>query len=111
VLTQLTRRVFGLGVSIFATLGFLAVPLGDKTGFQHAKSIAMSSEAQRFRRELWQAAMALKQRLLTEARVSERDANSERAPELLRRSPLPEAGLRQSQSLLRNEPAICGPAP
>jgi hypothetical protein len=110
VLTQLTRRVFGLGVSIFATLGFLAVPLGEKTGFQHAKSIAMSTEAQRFGRDLWRAATVLKQRLLTEARVSERDASSEKAPELLRRSPFPE-GFRQSQTFLRNEPAVCGPAP
>ena len=66
MIAQLTRRFLGLGVSIFATLGFLAVPLGNKTGYQHAKAIVLSTEAQRFASELGQAAGQLKGYLLSE---------------------------------------------
>jgi hypothetical protein len=68
VLTQLTRRIVGLGVSIFATLGFLSVPLGERTGFQHAKAIVLSDEASHFGRALRRAIAELERQLQAELR-------------------------------------------
>jgi hypothetical protein len=48
VLSLLTKRFFALGVSIFALLGFFGVPLGEHTGFQHARAIASSPQAEQF---------------------------------------------------------------
>jgi len=66
VLTQLTRRTVGLIVGIFAALGFLAVPLGERTGFQHTRAIFTSREALNFARELRHASDDLKKRILGE---------------------------------------------
>jgi hypothetical protein len=66
VLTQLTRRTVGLVVGIFAALGFLAVPLGERTGFQHSRAILTSREARDFVRELEHAKDDLKKRVLGE---------------------------------------------
>lgn len=66
MLTQLTRRAVGLAVGIFAALGFLAVPLGQRTGFQHARAIFTSHEALDFAREMRRASDDLKRRILGE---------------------------------------------
>ena len=68
MLTQLTRRILGLGVCMFAMLGFLAVPLGERTGFQHAKAIVLSDEAGHFGRALSRAIIELQQHLRVELR-------------------------------------------
>jgi hypothetical protein len=44
----------------------MAVPLGDKTGFQHAKAIVLSHEMRRFGQELTSTAAQLRDRTLNE---------------------------------------------
>jgi hypothetical protein len=63
VLTLLTRRVVGLIVSTFAVLGFLAVPLGDRTGFQHTRAIFTSREAKSFAEQMARAARDARQKV------------------------------------------------
>lgn len=79
MLTQLTRRAVGIAVGIFAALGFLAVPLGERTGFQHARAIFTSSEARDFARELERATQELKARILGEV-TSKEDRPGTAAP-------------------------------
>jgi hypothetical protein len=52
VLSLVTKRFFALGVTVFALLGFFGVPLGDHTGFQHARAIAGSPQAEQFYSDL-----------------------------------------------------------
>lgn len=59
MLAQLTRRIVAFVVSVFAMLGFLAVPLGEKTGFQHVRAIVSSEEAGHFGRALRNAVAEL----------------------------------------------------
>lgn len=40
------RRVATILVLCFATLGFLAVPVGEKTGYEHAASFLATDEVQ-----------------------------------------------------------------
>lgn len=40
------KRLFFLATFAFATMGFLAVPLADKTGFEHVRDFVQSDEAQ-----------------------------------------------------------------
>ncbi len=42
------RRLFGLVVSVFALLGFMAVPIGDRTGYEHLKAILATPQAAQF---------------------------------------------------------------
>jgi hypothetical protein len=78
VLTLLTRLTVGLIVGIFAALGFLAVPLGERTGFQHTRAIFTSSEARDFARELKNASDDLKKRILGEVASESSRADREK---------------------------------
>lgn len=42
------RRVATIFVLCFAALGFLAVPVGEKTGYEHAASLLATDEVQNF---------------------------------------------------------------
>jgi len=46
VLFRLGRRVISLATGFFALLGFVAVPIGDRTGFEHVKTALGTSEGQ-----------------------------------------------------------------
>jgi hypothetical protein len=45
VLIAASRRIVTLVVLSFAKLGFLAVPIGDRTGYQHARDLLRTKEA------------------------------------------------------------------
>jgi hypothetical protein len=47
VLLRLGRRVIYSGVAFFALLGFVSVPLGQKTGWAHIQAIAATPAATR----------------------------------------------------------------
>jgi hypothetical protein len=51
-------------VGLFALLGFVYVPLGHKTGFEHLKAIARTGAAQEAARDLAEAAIWARARLL-----------------------------------------------
>jgi len=63
VLIRLGRRAISLGTSFFALLGFVAVPLGDKTAYQHVASAISTPEGKRATAALGDAYEATKQRL------------------------------------------------
>jgi hypothetical protein len=47
VLFRLGRRLFGLTAAFFAILGFVAVPVGDRTGLEHVREFIQSETGQR----------------------------------------------------------------
>jgi hypothetical protein len=51
-------------VGLFALLGFVCVPLGHKTGFEHVKAIARTSAAREAAGELAQAVLWARTRVL-----------------------------------------------
>ena len=57
--SALGRRAVQLGVGFFALLGFVAVPLGKRTGYEHAKAIAAAAPVVDAARELVEAASRL----------------------------------------------------
>ncbi len=63
MLKRLARRLAESFVLGFAALGFFYVPLGERTGFEHAQAIAKSPEVQEFAVELVEAVQALRARL------------------------------------------------
>jgi hypothetical protein len=60
------RRLVSLVVLSFALLGFLAVPIGDKTGYEHARTLLATQEAARLGATLSSLASQLKETLLGE---------------------------------------------
>jgi hypothetical protein len=58
------RRAFEAVVATFALLGFFFVPLGRHTGFEHARAVFSTPAAGQALRELGQAALGLRDRLL-----------------------------------------------
>ena len=50
---MLSRRVVEGVFLLFALLGFVFVPLGKKTGFEHAVAVARTGAASEAIRELW----------------------------------------------------------
>jgi hypothetical protein len=60
----LGRRLLEGGVGLFALLGFLYVPLGHHTGFEHVRAIFSTPAASAAFAELTQAALDLRQRAL-----------------------------------------------
>jgi hypothetical protein len=64
-LGNLGRRCFESVVGLFAILGFLYVPLGDRTGFEHAKAVLATPAAYAALEDLTRTAMALRARALT----------------------------------------------
>ena len=72
------RRAFEMLVGLFALLGFVYVPLGQKTGFEHLKAIAATAPARQAAAELLQAALWARARLLGE--LTGDGASAEPAP-------------------------------
>lgn len=71
-LTHLGRRCVESVVGLFAVLGFIYVPLGRHTGFEHAKAVLSTPAASAAIDDLTQTALGLRQRALDfiTARVS-----------------------------------------
>lgn len=57
------RLVEGI-VSLFALLGFLYVPLGQRTGFEHARAVLSTPAASAAIEDLTSAALSLRQRAI-----------------------------------------------
>ena len=64
---MLGRRGVEAGISLFAILGFCYVPLGQHTGFEHAKAIFTTPAAQRAGVEIVEAMARVRSKLLGEA--------------------------------------------
>jgi len=64
VLKRLAWRLVETGVLVFAALGFCYVPLGERTGYEHARAIAASPEVRDFAAGMLQAGRSLHARLL-----------------------------------------------
>jgi hypothetical protein len=58
------RRAVELTVGFFALLGFVWVPLGQRTGYEHVRAILATGPAAEAGRELVQAAVGLRDRWL-----------------------------------------------
>jgi hypothetical protein len=67
VVGSLGRRAVEAVVALFALLGFFFVPLGRHTGFEHAKAVFSTPAATQALRELAQAVVGLRSRILGEA--------------------------------------------
>jgi len=80
VVGSLGRRAVEAVVALFALLGFFFVPLGRHTGFDHAKAVFSTPAAGQAFREISQAVIGLRTRLLGEpAPVSEPRRETRRA--------------------------------
>jgi hypothetical protein len=88
VIQRLGRRALEALVALFALLGFAFVPLGQRTALEHAKSILSTQAAAEAGRELLQAGVKLRQRLLEVAQRPKAVPNDEPAKE----SPTPDEG-------------------
>jgi hypothetical protein len=64
VLTRLGRRVLEAGAGLFALLGFVFVPLGKRTGFEHVVAIFSTPAAKEAGHELFEASLRLRQQVL-----------------------------------------------
>ena len=60
---RIGRRVLDGGVVLFALYAFVFVPLGKKTGFEHARAIFTTPAAREAGRDLWRATERLKHAL------------------------------------------------
>jgi len=65
VIARLGRQLFGSVISAFALLGFVFVPLGERTGLEHAKAILATPEASRAGKGLLTQLEALKRQFLS----------------------------------------------
>lgn len=74
MLNRIGRRGLELVIALFALLGFFHVPLGKKTGFEHAKAIFSTKPAQEAGREFVQAGDRIKTKMLDEVRRPNSDA-------------------------------------
>ncbi|RYZ04161.1 MAG: hypothetical protein EOO73_25080 [Myxococcales bacterium] len=63
-LGNLGRRCFESVVGLFAVLGFLYVPLGHHTGFEHAKAVLSTPAATAAIADVSAAALSLRERAL-----------------------------------------------
>jgi hypothetical protein len=63
-LSHLSRRLVESVVGLFAILGFLYVPLGRHTGFEHAKAILSTPAASAAIDDLTRTALDLRQRAM-----------------------------------------------
>ncbi len=61
-LGNLGRRCFESVVGLFAILGFLYVPLGHHTGFEHAKAVLSTPAASSAIEDISAAALSLRER-------------------------------------------------
>ncbi len=64
MLFRIGRRVAFSGLAFFAMLGFISVPLGDKSGWEHLKAIAATPAASQAIVELKTSVLAAESRLV-----------------------------------------------
>ena len=69
MLFRLGRRLISYATGFFALLGFFAVPLGDKTGYEHVCTALRTPEGQRAVDALTDAYAATKAKLFGEVRA------------------------------------------
>ena len=67
MLSLLGRRGLEAGISAFALLGFCYVPLGQRTGLEHAKAVFSTPAAKRAGDELMLAFTRIRSKLTAEA--------------------------------------------
>ena len=63
---RLGRRAIDFGIGFFALLGFVLVPLGERTAFEHVKAIFSTGPAAKAGSDLMGAGTRLRQRLFDE---------------------------------------------
>jgi hypothetical protein len=63
---RLGRRVLDFSIGFFALLGFVLVPLGERTAFEHVKAIFSTGPAVEAGRDLVGAGARLRQRIFAE---------------------------------------------
>jgi hypothetical protein len=73
-------------IALFAVLGFVYVPLGKKTGFQHVKAIVLTPPAKEAGRELFDVGTKLRSRVVDS--VTGKDAGPPNAAEAPPTEPL-----------------------
>lgn len=95
VLGKLGRRALDVIVLVFAALGFVYVPLGQRTGLEHVRAIFSTPEAERAGRELEEAVIGLGDELR-----ERRGAGAPRKPPKPRATDL-------SRTSLSTEPLMC----
>jgi hypothetical protein len=81
VIGKLARRAIEALTLLFALLGFCFVPLGNKTGVEHARAVVKTEAAAEAGRELWGAARRLRERIASELA---RRATEAPSPSMLR---------------------------
>ena len=64
MLRSLGKRAIDLTVVLFAVLGFASVPLGEKTGLEHVRSILSSPQAQQAKRDIITTLKSLREQIL-----------------------------------------------
>ncbi|MEP7051135.1 MAG: hypothetical protein ABJB12_12325 [Pseudomonadota bacterium] len=69
MLRVLGRRGLEAGISLFAILGFCYVPLGSRTGLEHAKAVFGTAAAKRAGAELFEAFARVRGKLTEEAQA------------------------------------------
>jgi hypothetical protein len=81
-LTHLSRRLVESVVGLFAILGFVYVPLGQHTGFEHARAVLATPAAQAAIDDMTRAALGLRQRAFDffSGRLSAEVAGNDAAP-------------------------------
>jgi len=62
--SRLGRRLLDFSIGFFALLGFVLVPLGERTAYEHVKAIFTSGPAVEAGRELVEAGLRVRGRLL-----------------------------------------------
>ena len=65
MLLRLGRRAIGMVTGFFALLGFVAVPIGDRTGYEHVKQALETPEGREAVAAVGRAYVATRDRLLT----------------------------------------------
>lgn len=86
MLHRIGRRALELVIALFALLGFFYVPLGKKTGYEHAKAIFSTKPAKEAGREIVHAGDRIKTKMIDEVRRapdSDAEAPSQGKPEAL----------------------------
>lgn len=64
MLFRLGRRAIGMATSFFAVLGFIAVPIGDRTAYEHVKVALATPEGREATAALGRAYAALQSRVV-----------------------------------------------
>ena len=90
------RRVVFSGLAFFAMLGFVSVPLGNKSGWEHLKAIGESPAAMQAKDELKTSLLAAEARLSTWVTSwARREVSSGLSPDAIAHPEQPDPPVRQ----------------